>query len=238
MDYLFTFEDGSTGYLAHYGVKGMKWGKWNAETAAKYGQASANFQGGGGGMLEKKEDDASEESKSKATEIIENLLGTARQKIEEVGSHLPENPLYQLKKRTEEAEASGESDAARRRLEERYSHETVLGKSTAKQLPPSAHGIVEKPHNSESRPTNGLAAQLSTASLPSSLGQRHKATAAEKRRIEYQKESRLNRMEFNGDREGYKKAQKRTDSFYGKNGKNAQAYETLRRRRAQENAKK
>lgn len=36
MDYLVTFDDGSSGYLAHHGVKGMKWGKWNPETQAKY----------------------------------------------------------------------------------------------------------------------------------------------------------------------------------------------------------
>lgn len=36
MDYVFTFEDGSEGYLAHHGVKGMKWGVWNAETRARY----------------------------------------------------------------------------------------------------------------------------------------------------------------------------------------------------------
>lgn len=36
MDYLVTFEDGSSGYLAHYGVKGMKWGVWNSETMRRY----------------------------------------------------------------------------------------------------------------------------------------------------------------------------------------------------------
>ena len=39
MDYRFTFEDG-TEALAHHGVKGMKWGVWNAETAARYGGGS------------------------------------------------------------------------------------------------------------------------------------------------------------------------------------------------------
>lgn len=35
MDYRFTFQDGSE-VLMHYGVKGMKWGVWNAETAARH----------------------------------------------------------------------------------------------------------------------------------------------------------------------------------------------------------
>ena len=40
MDYLVTFEDGSSGYLAHHGVKGMKWGVWNTETKARYSGGS------------------------------------------------------------------------------------------------------------------------------------------------------------------------------------------------------
>ena len=39
MHYKFTFEDGSSGYLAHYGVQGMKWGQWNSETRARYANA-------------------------------------------------------------------------------------------------------------------------------------------------------------------------------------------------------
>ena len=35
MDILATFEDGSSAYLEHFGVKGMKWGVWNAETRAR-----------------------------------------------------------------------------------------------------------------------------------------------------------------------------------------------------------
>lgn len=35
MDYKFTFQDGSES-LMHYGVKGMKWGVWNAETRNRY----------------------------------------------------------------------------------------------------------------------------------------------------------------------------------------------------------
>lgn len=35
MDYMITFEDGSEAYLAHRGIKGMKWGVWNEETKAR-----------------------------------------------------------------------------------------------------------------------------------------------------------------------------------------------------------
>ena len=35
MDYLLTFEDGSEG-LMHHGIKGMKWGVWNAETRRRH----------------------------------------------------------------------------------------------------------------------------------------------------------------------------------------------------------
>lgn len=38
MDYLITMENGSKA-LAHYGVLGMKWGKWNDETKARYASA-------------------------------------------------------------------------------------------------------------------------------------------------------------------------------------------------------
>lgn len=36
MEYILTFEDGSSAYLEHYGVQGMHWGVRNAETQAKY----------------------------------------------------------------------------------------------------------------------------------------------------------------------------------------------------------
>lgn len=35
MEYKLTFEDGSDGYLEHFGVKGMHWGVWNDETRAR-----------------------------------------------------------------------------------------------------------------------------------------------------------------------------------------------------------
>lgn len=37
-------------FLAHHGVKGMKWGVWNDETQRKYGEISGEGGGGGGGI--------------------------------------------------------------------------------------------------------------------------------------------------------------------------------------------
>ena len=37
MDYLVHYEDGSNGYLSHHGIRGMKWGVWNAETKRRHG---------------------------------------------------------------------------------------------------------------------------------------------------------------------------------------------------------
>ena len=41
MEYKITFTDGSEAYLAHSGVKGMKWGVWNEETRARRSAARA-----------------------------------------------------------------------------------------------------------------------------------------------------------------------------------------------------
>lgn len=43
--YIVTFEDGSEAYLEHHGVKGMKWGVWNAETRARRAGAKAEKAG-------------------------------------------------------------------------------------------------------------------------------------------------------------------------------------------------
>lgn len=37
MEFKMTFQDGSEALL-HSGIKGMKWGVWNSETAARYGR--------------------------------------------------------------------------------------------------------------------------------------------------------------------------------------------------------
>lgn len=40
MEYIVTFEDGSEGYLSHYGVSGMSWGVWSPTTVRKYKQGN------------------------------------------------------------------------------------------------------------------------------------------------------------------------------------------------------
>jgi hypothetical protein len=51
MDYLISFDDGSSGYLSHHGVMGMKWGQRSAETQLKYqsGNGGQVKPGSGGG---------------------------------------------------------------------------------------------------------------------------------------------------------------------------------------------
>ena len=69
MDYVITFEDGSTGYLSHFGVKGMHWGVWNEETrqrrtgakkpkSAKSASANGNGSGKGKTLSFKESDKA------------------------------------------------------------------------------------------------------------------------------------------------------------------------------------
>lgn len=38
MNYIVTFDDGTSAYLEHHGTKGMKWGVHNEETKIKYGE--------------------------------------------------------------------------------------------------------------------------------------------------------------------------------------------------------
>ncbi len=63
-----------------------------------------------------------------------------------------------------------------------------------------------------------------------------KNVMSQKQRNEYQRETRLNKLEFHGDVEGYRKAQKRTDDLYGKNGRKARALEIRRLNKANKKA--
>ena len=170
MDFKFTFEDGSEA-LAHYGVKGMKWGKHLKLNLP-------DISGGGGGMIQ--DEDKQHEVLAKPHDENKTPVNGG------IAAQLAANVPGSLRRRTESTRP---------------------------------HGDVAKPHN------GGIAAQLA-ANAPASLKKPYDRTA---RRNAYQKESRLNKMEYHGDRKGYKKAQARTDAFYGKKGANAAATETGRR---------
>ena len=66
-----TFEDGSSAFLAHHGVKGMKWGVHNEETQQKYGETGAGLAGGGGAVSEDDKDVNSDESRKKENQSAE-----------------------------------------------------------------------------------------------------------------------------------------------------------------------
>ena len=69
-EYVFTFEDGSE-VLAHHGVKGMKWGVWNAETRARYaGTSSVKLASAGGAASAGSSD---EELEKRVNEELEKM---------------------------------------------------------------------------------------------------------------------------------------------------------------------
>ena len=64
-----------SGYLVHYGTKGMKWGVWNDETKRKYGLANASLQGGGAGK-EDEEGEGESPLPSDVQDYVENYNPT------------------------------------------------------------------------------------------------------------------------------------------------------------------
>jgi len=61
-DYLITTDTGEQ-FIAHYGVKGQKWGVWNPETTARYNGLS--LAPGGGSLKEDEEDEEKDEKQSR-----------------------------------------------------------------------------------------------------------------------------------------------------------------------------
>lgn len=112
MDYKVTFEDGSSAYLTHYGVKGMKWRKHLKKGIIEDGKETFDKVVG-------------------ALTTVGETIEAGRQKLDSTF----DNPLYLAKQRVEKAESSGENAAARRRLKSRYSKKGVKasgGKSSKK----------------------------------------------------------------------------------------------------------
>ena len=74
----FTFEDGSNGYLAHHGVKGMKWGVRNSETLSRYDRLGSELASKDGYNLDSKKDGreylALKKENEKATAKLERFF--------------------------------------------------------------------------------------------------------------------------------------------------------------------
>lgn len=83
-------------YLSHHGVKGMKWGVWNAETQAKYGLESAmnklsslSSGGGGGGIIDENQEN-SEGEETEEGHLVKDLQDTIAARIAEEKAKLAE----------------------------------------------------------------------------------------------------------------------------------------------------
>lgn len=139
MEYLVTFDDGSSAFLAHHGVKGMKWGRWNAETKAKYGMDAPQ---GGGAVDEEDEEDEKNDEKAKQLDAekfgYENTSAGRKAAYDELGF----NRKWSREKGMQVAKdnytrdilnAKGNPKAARR-ITERY----ILEKEMANTLPTRA----------------------------------------------------------------------------------------------------
>lgn len=66
--------------LAHYGVKGMKWGVWNDETKRKYGELTGSGGGGGGGD----DEDDRPEALLKAGKIDQATADAMRRRLDKI----------------------------------------------------------------------------------------------------------------------------------------------------------
>lgn len=207
MDYLVTFDDGSSAFLSHHGTKGMKWGVWNEETKAKY-KSAGNVPSGGGYI--KEDDEDFDYEKEKAT-----LLDAEK---------------YGFKNTSKGRQAAYDEAGFNRKW------------SREKGMEVSRQNFINNLKSQGPNDTRDFFTRLFQASehLKKDVGMANTlATRAQKQRNrEYKQESSLNRMEFKGDKEGLKKAQEHTDSYYGKNGKEARRAEIDRRNKNRELSKK
>ena len=87
MDYFVTFEDGSSAYLRHHGVKGMTWGIWSPTTARKY------KQGNGGSNV------SSQWKKAKGTvkDSLDKNVKTKKNNSKKVETVVDEGKTWKLK---------------------------------------------------------------------------------------------------------------------------------------------
>ncbi len=128
MDYKLTFEDGSEA-LMHHGIKGMKWGVWNAETAARYKGASAGG-GGGNALLDKRIQEKFKEG---------DLAGAAALAINETGGDPDEATVLLVRNGVESSEEAKQAINAALAQAEKFSNDV----ETAKRLSDAANHMTE-----------------------------------------------------------------------------------------------
>ena len=126
MDYKFVFEDG-TEALAHHGIKGMKWGVWNAETAARYKGASAV---GGDALLDKRIQDKFKEG---------DLAGAAALAINETGCDPDKATELLIRNGIESSEEAKQAINAALAQADKFSHDV----ETVKRLTDAANHMTE-----------------------------------------------------------------------------------------------
>lgn len=102
MDYVITFQDDSQA-LMHYGVQGMKWGKWNAETQRRYA-------GAGNGTYFKKSSHGDEISRSVTDR--RRAYNANQSKGKQVAKNLLLGPASAHAYNTARSRGLGRSDAA------------------------------------------------------------------------------------------------------------------------------
>ena len=136
MYYKFTFEDGSEAF-AHYGVKGMKWDKHVMAQDPAYLESLGMAVPGGAEFNPMNALQNIGQTVSDGVKAVGDGVKAANDTITKFRNWkgpegLPTNPLHSLSERIKKAEASGEADAARKRLIERYGGKKNKGNSSEK----------------------------------------------------------------------------------------------------------
>lgn len=85
-DYLITMDTGEQ-FIAHHGVKGQKWGKWNPETLARYNGLKVNPSGGG--SIDIDEDDEEENSEHVESDFSSDMKKVALEALNKLTNSGP-----------------------------------------------------------------------------------------------------------------------------------------------------
>lgn len=213
MEYLLTFKNGSSAFLAHHGVKGMHWGQWNAETQAKYGvqNPSAGAGGGGGGLEEDDEEKkAEEEFMSKAPEKLDtDKFGFENSKEGRKAAYMEAgfDPKWSRERGLEETKKN-------------FVKALMPGPDTAKDFKTRAETAFRR---------LGWDIEMTRSLKTEKQKKDSKAWLPKKTNDNYSRDIRSAKEDATDHKE-YKTMIKRTNDYYGKNGKKAQKKEIKRRK--------